>query len=139
MNQRYRMLGLAATAVAAAGFLSLRPALAQQACACCGGAAVGFTQAATAVSGKTGQRATIVINGGYSPARINVKAGRPVQLTFIRNEQSGCGEVVQFPTLGLKRTLATGEKTVITFTPKKAGTISFTCGMGMYKGQVVAK
>jgi YHS domain-containing protein len=85
------------------------------------------------------QRATIVIDGGYSPATVSVKAKRPVQLTFIRKETSGCGDVVQFPSLSVKRTLKPGEKTVISFTPAKPGTIPFTCGMGMYRGQVVVK
>jgi len=83
------------------------------------------------------QRATIVINGGYSPETITVEAGRPVELTFVRREKSGCGDVVQFPSLGLKRSLKTGQKAVVTFTPKKAETVSFTCGMNMYRGQVV--
>jgi Cupredoxin-like domain len=85
------------------------------------------------------QRATIVIDGGYSPATVSVKARRPVQLTFIRKETSGCGDVLQFPGLGVKRTLKPGEKSVISFTPTKPGTIPFTCGMSMYRGQVVVK
>lgn len=35
--------------------------------------------------------------------------------------------------------LTDAKKTVVKFTPKKAGTIDFACGMGMYKGSVVAK
>jgi plastocyanin domain-containing protein len=85
------------------------------------------------------QTATVVIDGGYAPATVTVKAGQPVQLTFIRKEKEGCGEEVQFPTLNLKRTLKPGEKAVVTFTPKKAGDIPFTCGMKMYEGKVVAK
>lgn len=85
------------------------------------------------------QKATITIDGGYTPAAIAVKAGKPVQLTFIRKETSGCGNVVRFPGLNIERTLAAGEKTVVTFTPKKSGTTAFTCGMGMYRGEAVAK
>jgi len=80
-----------------------------------------------------------VIDGGYQPATVTVKAGRPVQLTFFRKEKTGCGDVVQFPTLGVKRTLKTGEKAVVSFTPSKPGTVPFTCGMSMYRGQVVVK
>jgi YHS domain-containing protein len=85
------------------------------------------------------QRATIVVDGGYAPTTIRVSAGRPVQLTFVRKEASGCGDVVQFPTLGLTRTLVSGQETVIAFTPRKAGTVPFTCGMSMYRGQVIVK
>jgi YHS domain-containing protein/plastocyanin len=85
------------------------------------------------------QRATIVINGQYQPATVTIRAGRPVELTFVRQEASGCGDVVQFPSLGVKRTLKTGEKAVVSFTPSKPGTVPFTCGMSMYRGQVVVK
>ena len=87
----------------------------------------------------TPQRATIQINGGYSPSSVRVKAGRPVALTLVRREKGGCGGEVVFPSLGIKRTLKSGGKTVVSFTPKKTGTITFTCGMGMYKGQVVVQ
>ncbi len=60
-------------------------------------------------------------------------------MTRQASEESGCGDVVRFPGLGIERTLKTGQKTVVTFTPKKAGTTAFTCGMGMYRGQVVAR
>jgi YHS domain-containing protein len=85
------------------------------------------------------QKATVVIDGEYLPGRISVKAGKPVELTFVRKEKTGCGNVVQFPTLGLKKTLKPGEKAVIRFTPKKAGAIPFTCGMKMYKGQLAVR
>ena len=79
---------------------------------------------------------TVLINGEYKPARFSVKAGRPVQLTFVRQPGDGCGDVVQFPSLGIKRTLKHGGKTVVQFTPRKRGVVNFTCGMQMYRGQV---
>jgi YHS domain-containing protein len=85
----------------------------------------------------TVQRATVVVNGGYSPAAVTVKAGRPVELTFVNREKAGCGDVVKFPNLGVKRTLKPGEKTVVTFMPRQAGAIPFTCGMNMYRGRVI--
>lgn len=85
------------------------------------------------------QRATIVIDGEYQPGQVRVRAGRPVELTFVLKEQAGCGEVLQFPSLKLKRTLRPGEKTRVAFTPQKSGTIAFTCGMNMYRGQVLVQ
>lgn len=85
------------------------------------------------------QRATIVVDGEYQPAQISVKAGKPVALTFVRKEKSGCGSVVQIPSLKLKRELKAGGKATITFTPAKAGTLPFTCGMGMYQGRIVVR
>lgn len=85
------------------------------------------------------QKATVTIDHGYAPSRVVVKAGQPVELTLVRKEASGCGDVVQFPTLGIRRTLKAGEKTVVKFTPKKGQTLAFACGMNMYRGQVVVK
>jgi hypothetical protein len=85
------------------------------------------------------QRATIIIDGQYQPGQVLVRPGRPVELTFVLKEQSGCGEVLHFPSLGLKRTLRPGEKTKVSFTPAKSGIIPFTCGMEMYRGQVVVR
>jgi YHS domain-containing protein/plastocyanin len=94
---------------------------------------------AAAARRETVQRATIVIDGQYKPAAVAVKPGKPVELTFVRKEGTGCGDVLQFPSLRLRRTLKAGEKTVVAFTPKKSGTIAFTCGMGMYRGQVIVR
>lgn len=85
------------------------------------------------------QRATIVVDGEYQPAQVSVKAGQPVELTFVRKEKSGCGGVVQIPALKVKRTLQAGGKSTISFTPTKAGTLPFTCGMGMYQGKIVVR
>ena len=135
---RNTLSGLAAAVAAAGAFFSLSLA-ARAGQDCCAPAAQGAAQPVQARPEKGVQKATVVINGGYSPATVAVKAGRPVQITFVRKEASGCGNVVRFPGLNVERTLKTGEKTVVTFTPKKAGTTAFTCGMGMYRGQVVAK
>jgi len=85
------------------------------------------------------QEATITVAGGYSPAVVEVDAGRPVRLTFDRRETNPCSEEVVFSTLGIRRALPPFEKTVVEFTPATAGRIEFTCGMGMLRGAVVAR
>lgn len=94
------------------------------------------TPAAAARPGAV-QQATIVIDGEYRPNRVTVRAGKRVRLTFVLKEEAGCGEVLQIPALGVKRALKPGQQTVVTFTPRKAGTIPFTCGMNMYSGRIV--
>jgi plastocyanin domain-containing protein len=103
---------------------------------CCAPKTVtGKTEQAT--QGKDVQRATIFINGGYEPSTINVKAGKPLELVFTAKGES-CANSVSIPTLGKTLTLKDGEKTTIRFTPKK-GTTTFSCEMGMYRGQVIAQ
>ena len=85
------------------------------------------------------QKATVTINGGYSPSAIEVKMGQPVELTFKRTEKSGCGGEVVIKDLKFDKTVETGRSVVVKFTPKKAGDIPFTCGMGMLHGKIVVK
>jgi plastocyanin len=155
MDRKHRIFGAGLVALAAGLLLTLEPAQAARegGCngGCCGspkGRARGRTESYSAgerargsetARGSAVQRATVVVDGGYSPESITVEAGRPVELTFIRKEKRGCGDVVQFPTLGLKRALEPGRKTLVTFTPKKAGPVPFTCSMEMYEGQVVVR
>jgi plastocyanin domain-containing protein len=85
------------------------------------------------------QAATIVVQGGYTPAVVRVRAGQPVRLTFDRQESSGCSEEVVFGDFGVRRYLPAHERTVVEVTPPAAGTYEFTCGMGMLRGKLVAE
>ncbi|HWP31370.1 MAG TPA: cupredoxin domain-containing protein [Fimbriimonadales bacterium] len=84
------------------------------------------------------QKATIKVDNGFSPATIIVKTGKLVELTF-DTKSRGCATEVVFKTLKIRKGLTDGKKTVVTFTPKNAGTYVFECPMGMYKGKIVAK
>ena len=104
------------------------------------GAAVAITGTGSATTDSAAeQSATIVVHGGYSPASIRVKAGRPVRLTFDRQETSSCSEEIVFPDFGVKRFLPAYKKTVIEVTPPAAGTYEFMCGMGMLHGRLIAE
>ena len=92
-----------------------------------------------AVSARGQQEATITVEGGYTPAVVEVESGRPVRLTFDRRETNPCSDEVVFPTLGIRRALPPFERTVVEFTPAAPGRIEFTCGMGMLHGTVVAR
>lgn len=93
---------------------------------------------ADATQSKDVQRATVTIQDGYTPATLNVKAGKPMELTFVSKGDS-CANTVSIPTLDKTLTLKNGQKTIITFTPKEGKTLNFACGMGMYQGKIVAK
>lgn len=85
------------------------------------------------------QKATVTIDGGmYMPATISVVKGKPVELTFKAGKSPGCGRTVVFKSLKISKEVGS-KPAIVKFTPKKAGTIAFTCGMGMYDGKVVVK
>ncbi|MCB9647090.1 MAG: cupredoxin domain-containing protein [Deltaproteobacteria bacterium] len=93
----------------------------------------------TAAASKPQQRVEIKVSkDGYTPAEVRAEAGRPLTLVFTRVDANNCGEKVVFPERDIKKTLPVGEAVEVSLTPKANERIVFTCGMGMYKGAVVA-
>ena len=85
------------------------------------------------------QEVTIAVRGGYEPAHVRVKAGAPVRLVFDRQETSGCSEEVVLPEFGIRRFLPPYQKTAVEFTPERAGSFDFTCGMSMLRGRLTVE
>jgi plastocyanin domain-containing protein len=82
----------------------------------------------------------VVVDAGvYAPARIEVAAGKPVTLRFLRKDPSPCAEKVLFDELGIAADLPIGQPVELTVTPGKAGEYAFTCQMQMYRGMLVAR
>ena len=99
----------------------------------------GRAQAPAAVGGAGGpQRLRIEVHSGYSPAVVRVRAGQPVRLEFHRTEASGCTEEVVIPDFGIRTFLKPFTTTPVEFTPTRAGSYEFTCGMGMVRGRIIA-
>ena len=91
---------------------------------------------AAAAPGAGLQQQTIVVQGGYAPSRVRVRAGEPIRLVFDRQERAGCSEEVVFPDFGVRRFLPPFERTTIELRPMNKGHYEFTCGMGMLHGSV---
>lgn len=73
---------------------------------------------------------------GYSPNKFTIKKGIPVK--WIVNSESiySCASSIVSQQLGIRTSLKLGEN-IFEFTPKEAGTIRFSCSMGMYNGLFV--
>ena len=82
---------------------------------------------------------TIVVDGGYVPNTVRVRAGAPVRLLFDRRDRSSCSEEVVFPDFGVRRFLPTGAQTAVEITPPRAGRYEFMCGMSMLRGTLIAE
>ena len=95
--------------------------------------------AASTPSGSRAPDVTIVVDGGYSPSTVVVKAGQPVRLVFDRRDSGSCSEEVVFPDFHLRRFLPTGEKTTVEVTPQSPGRYEFMCGMSMLRGTLIAE
>lgn len=100
----------------------------------------GPKKAAAARDGGTGvQEVEVVVRGGYTPDRIEVRQGRPVRLTFLRKETNPCTEQVVIGDFGIARTLPEGERVPVEFTPARPGEFTFHCGMNMVRGTLVVR
>ena len=85
------------------------------------------------------QQVTVAVRGGYEPATVRVKAGRPVRLVFDRQETSSCSEELVIPDFGIRQFLPAHRQTTVELTAPRPGTYEFTCGMGMLRGRLVAE
>lgn len=85
------------------------------------------------------QEAMVLVKGGYTPDVIVVEHGRPVRLTFRREETAACSEMVVFGDFGKSARLPTGEDVPIELLPEKAGVYEFTCQMGMFRGKLIVE
>ncbi len=101
------------------------------------------TLASTAAAGSSPStstaQVTVVVDGGYSPSTIRVKAGEPVRLAFDRRDTGSCSEEIVFPDFNIRRFLPTGQTTIVDITPPAPGRYEFMCGMSMLRGAVIAE
>lgn len=95
------------------------------------------TEVAVGASGV--QEVTVKVEGGYDPSSVRVRRGVPVRLIFDRRETSGCSEEVVLPDFGIRKFLPAFRKTPVEFTPDRAGTYDFTCGMSMLRGRLTVE
>jgi len=75
---------------------------------------------------------------GYNPSVFKLQAGVPVKWVIDGQQVTGCTSEIIVPSLNIKKRLVKGEN-VIEFTPEKAGTINFSCSMGMVRGKFIVE
>ena len=85
------------------------------------------------------QSVDILVDGGYNPDRIEVRAGEPVKLNFFRKDPSSCLEQVLLPDFNKALDLTLNQTTTVEVLPEKPGEYTFTCGMNMYRGVIKAE
>ena len=83
--------------------------------------------------------ATVTVSSqGFKPASVSLRANVPAKLTFLRTDDKNCATEVVLPEYGLRRAMPLNRPVTLEFTPRK-GNITFTCGMNMLSGKVVAQ
>ena len=83
------------------------------------------------------QEARIVVYRGYRPSHIELEADIPATLRFERREDDPCTELLVSELWPNAHRLVAHGETAVRFTPLRPGRFVFTCGMGMYSGELV--
>jgi plastocyanin domain-containing protein len=96
-------------------------------------------QTRAVISTAGAQEVAITVKGGYTPDVIVVQKGRPVRLTFTRQESAACSEKVLFPDFDQNALLPEGEQVTLEFTPETPGEYGFQCQMGMLRGKLIVE
>lgn len=90
----------------------------------------------------TGEYRVVASEHGFSPASVSLPHGPPgskVSVTFIRTTDKTCATEVVFPELDVKKALPLDTPVTIDVPTSAARTLTFQCGMDMYKGALVIK
>ena len=74
----------------------------------------------------------IRVKGGYQPKKSVAKAGMPTVVRFVTNGTFDCSSAVTIPSKKISKSLPSTGTTDIEIGTPDAGTLSGTCGMGMY-------
>ena len=74
---------------------------------------------------------------GYKPSSFRLRKGVPARITFTRTTDKTCGTTLLIPSYNISRDLPLNEPVTVAFTPRKTGTVSFTCGMNMLRGKII--
>lgn len=83
------------------------------------------------------QEARVVVDQGYRPSRIELEAGVPTTLRFERRDDDACTEMLVSELWPSAHRLVGHGETAVHFTPQRPGRYLFTCGMGMYSGELL--
>ncbi len=83
------------------------------------------------------QTKVIVDDKGFTPSHVEVQKGKPATLVFVRTTDDTCAKEVVFPDLNMEKDLPLRTAVNIDIPTGDARTLTFQCGMAMYKSAVV--
>lgn len=76
---------------------------------------------------------------GFTPAAVETRTGSKLTLRFTRTTDGTCADKVVFPDAGIEKTLPLKQAVDVVVPTTQARTLTFQCGMGMFKSAVVIR
>jgi plastocyanin domain-containing protein len=83
------------------------------------------------------QTKVTVDSKGFTPSQVKVEKGKPASLVFVRTTDQTCATDVVFPEINLKKPLPLNTPVSVEIPTNEARTLTFQCGMAMYKSAVL--
>ncbi len=82
----------------------------------------------------------ITVDGkGFHPSYLEVDEGAKATLRFTRTSDKTCATEVVFPEIDVRKPLPLNSPVTVVVPTAKARTLTFSCGMGMYKSKLVIR
>lgn len=106
----------------------------------CMGALVACESSPSGAERSTGALRVVADERGFSPKSLPLPKGGPgstASVTFVRTTDATCATEVVIPDLNVKKGLPLNQSVAIDVPTDTARTLTFQCGMGMYKGALV--
>jgi plastocyanin domain-containing protein len=88
---------------------------------------------------RSGSIAITADDKGFTPSSVSLKKGAPAQLVFTRTSDATCATEVVFPDLKITKKLPLNTPVSVDVPTDAPRSLSFACGMGMFKGAVVVR
>lgn len=89
------------------------------------------------VADEPGTTRVVANEKGFSPNSIQLAKGESATLIFTRTTDSTCARDIVFPELDINKPLPLNEPVKLEIPTGEARSLTFQCGMGMYKSSVV--
>jgi len=74
---------------------------------------------------------------GFAPSEVKLEKGKPASLVFVRTTDKTCATEVVFPELKIQKDLPLNTPVRVDIPTGDARSLTFQCGMGMYKSAVL--
>ncbi|HEY1957843.1 MAG TPA: cupredoxin domain-containing protein [Polyangiaceae bacterium] len=76
---------------------------------------------------------------GFTPSSVTLEQNKAATLVFTRTSDDTCAKEVVFPDLGVKKDLPLNKPVDVDVPTTAPRTLTFACGMNMFKGSVVVR
>ncbi len=81
----------------------------------------------------------VLVKGGYTPSKIIIPQNKTTTINFTREDSNSCLEEVVLSDFKIRKYLPINKTVSIQINPSKKGDFNFSCGMGMFHGNLIVE